>query len=71
MCNCQIIFLDDQLAELETGEDVEIISEQESLLEVDLDRLLFGEFLKTIGRNDLAVKMEIYAAIGKYFIETL
>ena len=71
MCNCQMIFLDDQLAELETGEDVEIISEQESLLEVDLDRLLFGEFLKTIGRSDLAVKMEIYTAIGKYFIETL
>ena len=62
------MFVDDQCAELETGEDVEIISEQENFLKNDLDRQLFREFLNIIGRNDLAVKMEIYAAIGMFNI---
>ena len=59
------LFLEDQLAELKTGEDVAIIFEEGNFLQQNLDRQLFKEALQTIGRNDLANKLEIYIAAGK------
>ena len=58
-------FLEDQLAELQTGEDVAIIFEEGNFLQENLDKQLFKEVLQTIGRNDLANKLEIYIAAGK------
>ena len=58
-------FLEDQLAELKTGEDVAIIFEEGNFLQQNLDRQLFKEALQTIGRNDLANKLGIYVAAGK------
>lgn len=59
-----ILFVEDALAELETGEDLEIVLEQENLLEDDRDKKTFKEILQSIGRRDLATKMEIYLAVG-------
>ena len=54
-----------QLEELEIGEDVEIVFKKEKLLKVDLDRQTFKKALETIGRKDLATKLDIYVAVGK------
>ena len=62
-----ILFVEDALEELETGEDLEIVLEQENLLEHDGDKKTFQEVLQSIGRKDLATKMEIYLAVGQYF----
>ena len=62
-----ILFVEDALEELETGEDLEIVLEQENLLEHDEDKKTFKEVLQSIGRKDLATKMEVYLAVGQYF----
>ena len=54
-----------QLEELEIGKDVEIVFKKEKLLKVDLDRQTFKKALETIGRKDLATKLDIYVAVGK------
>ena len=54
-----------QLEELEIGEDVEIVFKKEKLLKIDLDRQTFKKALETIGRKDLATKLDIYVAVGK------
>ena len=54
-----------QLAELETGEDVEIVFKEENLLESDLDKETFKRALEAIERHDLNIKLEIYVAAGK------
>ena len=59
-----ILFVEDALAELETGEDLEIVLEQENILDDDRDKKTFKEILQSIGRRDLATKMEIYLAVG-------
>ena len=58
-------FIEDQLAELETGEDVEVIFNEANFLEGNLDKQTFKKALEIIGRNDLATKLEIYVAAGK------
>ena len=63
------LFAEDQLAEMETGEDLEITFEQENFLEYKLDRKTLKEVLRAIGRNDLCTKFEIYLAIGEYNFE--
>ena len=62
-----ILFVEDALEELETGEDLEIVLEQENLLEHDEDKKTFKEVLQSIGRKDLATKMEVYLAVVQYF----
>lgn len=59
-----ILFVENALAELETGEDLEIVLEQENILDDDRDKKTFKEILQSIGRRDLATKMEIYLAVG-------
>lgn len=58
-------FVEDQLTDLEIGEDVAIIFEEENLLQDKRDRQTFKKALKIAGRNDLATKLEIYIAAGK------
>ena len=58
-------FVEDELAELVTGEDVEIVFNEENFLEDMENRQAFKEALQDIGRNDLATKFEIYLAAGK------
>ena len=45
-----------QLAELETGKDVQILLKEGNFLEEDLNRRTFKKILQAIGRNDLATK---------------
>ena len=73
--NCSIVlfyflsnvnfFVEDELAELVTGEDVEIIFNERNFLEYRENRETFKEALQDIGRDDLATKFEIYLATGK------
>lgn len=58
-------FVGDELAELVTGEDVEIIFSEGNFLEDRDNRETFKEALKDIGRDDLATKFKIYLAAGK------
>ena len=58
-------FVEDELAELVTGEDVEIIFNEGNFLEDRDNRERFKEALKDIGRDDLATKFKIYLAAGK------
>ena len=58
--------VEDELAELLTGEDVEIIFKEGNFLEDRKNRQTFKEALQGIGRNDLGTKFEIYLAVGKY-----
>ena len=58
-------FVEDELAELVTGEDVEIIFNEGNFLEDRNNRETFKEALKDIGRDDLATKFKIYLAAGK------
>ena len=53
------------MAELETGEDVEIVFKEENVLESDLDKETFQKVLEAIERHDLNIKLEIYVAAGK------
>ena len=59
-------FLEDQLVELETGEDIVIAFQQENLLEENVERQILKKALQIIGRDDLATKLQIYLAAGKY-----
>ena len=58
-------FVEDELAELVTGEDVEIIFNEGNFLEDRDNRETFKEALKDIERDDLATKFKIYLAAGK------
>lgn len=58
-------FLEEQLVEFETGEDIAIAFQEENLLENDLERWILKKALQFIGRDDLATKLEIYLAAGK------
>lgn len=58
------------MAQMESGEDVEIIFEQEIFLEYKLNRKILKEVLRSIGRNDLCSKFEVYLAIGEYNFES-
>lgn len=53
------------MAEWETGEDVAITFKEEKMLWGNQDRQALKNALKSIGRNDLATKLEIYVAAGK------
>ena len=53
-----------QLAELETGKDVQILLKEGNFLEEDLNRRTFKKILQAIGRNDLATKLETYIEAG-------
>ena len=57
--------VENQLEELEIGEDVETLFKKETFLKADLDRRTFKKVLETIERKDLATKLDIYVAVGK------
>ena len=57
--------VEEQLLELQTVEDLEIIFEKENFLKEDEDRYVFRKALEIIGRIDLVKKFEIYLAAGK------
>ena len=59
------LFLEDQLEDMETGEDLAIIFKEDHLLKGNQDRQTFKESLQIIGRNDLAEKLDIYVAASK------
>lgn len=56
--------VDDQLEELEDGEDVAIMFEKLNMLEEKDNREAFKDSLQIIGRKDLVMKLEIYLAAG-------
>ena len=56
--------VDDQLEELEDGEDVAIMFKKCNMLEEKDNREAFKESLQIIGRKDLVMKLEIYLAAG-------
>lgn len=58
-------FVEDELVELEIGEDVAIIFKDTNYLEDSENRQTFKEALQGIERNNLATKFEIYLAAGK------
>ena len=53
------------MAEWETGEDVAITFKEEKMLWGNHNRQVLNKALKSIGRNDLATKLEIYVTAGK------
>ena len=57
-------FVEDQVAEFETAEDVTLILMKGKLLEDNIIRETFKKSLQIIGRNDLVIKFEIYLAAG-------
>ena len=59
------VFVEDELAELVTGEDVEIIFKEGNFLEDSKNGKKFKKALQCIKRNDLVTKFEIYIATGK------
>ena len=64
--SCSIIlFVEKQLAEFETGEDVTLILKKRNLLEDHKFKEVFKKSLQIIGRDDLARNFEIYFAAGK------
>lgn len=60
-----LFFVEDQLEELETGEDVAIIFRKGNFLQGYVDRQTFKKALKVIWRNDLARMLDIYVTAGK------
>ena len=58
--------VDDQLAELEIGKDVENMFKKCNMLGEKHDRKTFKQFLQIIRRKDLIIKLEIYLAAGRY-----
>ena len=62
---CNYFFIEDQLSELETGEDVKLMFETCNMLEWDNDRRTLKEALQIIGRRDLSTQLEIYLEAGK------
>ena len=59
------LFLEEQLKDMETGEDVAIIFKEGHWLQGKQDRQTFKEALQIIGRSDLAKKLDIYVAASK------
>ena len=59
-------FLEDQLADLETREDVGIVLEDGNFLDENRDRYVFQIALQAVRRYDLATKLEIYLAGSKW-----
>ena len=57
-------FVEEQLLELQTVGDLEIILEKGNFLKEDEDRYIFRKTLEIIGRIDLVQKFEIYVAAG-------
>ena len=57
--------VENQLEELEIGEDVETVFKREKYLKADIDKQIFKKALETIRRKDLATKLDIYAAVGR------
>ena len=57
-------FVVEQLLELQTVGDLEIILEKGNFLKEDEDRYIFRKTLEIIGRIDLVQKFEIYVAAG-------
>ena len=62
---CNYFFIEDQLSELETGEDVAIMFEKCNMLERDNDWRTLKEALQIIGRKDISKQLQIYLAAGK------
>ena len=50
---------------MKTGKDIAIFYEKEKFLQKKRDRQIFKKALQTIGRNDLAVKLENCEAGGE------
>ena len=59
-------FLEDQLADWKTREDVGIVLEDGNFLDENRDRYVFQIALQAVGRYDLATKLEIYLAGSKW-----
>ena len=57
-------FVEAQLKEMETGEDVAIVLKKANFLNENLDRVTLKQTLQIVGRNDLATKLEIYLGAG-------
>ena len=62
---CICFFIEDQLSELEIGEDVGIMFQKYDMLEGNDDRMAFKEALSIIGRMDIRMQLGIYLAAGK------
>ena len=62
-CNCFLV--EDQLSELEIGEDVGIMFQKCDMLKGDDDLMTFKEALSIIGRMDILMQLGIYLAAGK------
>ena len=58
------LFLEDQLADWQTGKDLAVFLEEENFLQKYRYKKVFKEALKVVGGNDLTVKWEKYVAIG-------
>ena len=66
--DCPILFfVEDQLFELQTVEDLAIIFEEGNFLKDDEERNVFRKALEIIGRINLAKKFEIFVAAGKSY----
>ena len=57
--------IEDQLSELETGEDVAIIFRKCNILEVEHVWRTLKEALEIVGRRDISKQLEIYLAAGE------
>ena len=57
--------IEDQLSELETGEDVAIVFRKCNILEVEHVRRTLKEALEIVGRRDISKQLEIYLAAGE------
>ena len=58
-------FIEDQLSELETGDDVAIMFGKCNMLEEGDGRRILKEALQIIQRRDISKKLEIYLGAGK------
>ena len=57
-------FIEDQLSELETGDDVAILFGKINMLEGDDGRRILKEALQIIGRRDIRKQFDIYLGAG-------
>ena len=58
-------FIEDQLSELETGDDVAIMFGKCNMLEEGDSCRVLKEALQIIGRRDISKQLEIYLGAGK------
>ena len=58
-------FIEDQISELETGEDVAIMFRKCNILEGEHGRRTLKEAFEIIGRRNISKQLEIYLAAGK------